>query len=1020
MQTLNLFRNIAVLRLSAFIILSLFAKSSSAYEIIFDRIPSSAGLRSEFILSVGQSDDGFIWVGTQSGLQRYDGYRMANFFNEDPSKRIPSKPIEQILNSGYKNLLWIRTSTTIGLFNTQTFVYSPVKIACTSPSDMKIHRSKDGKTYLYLRNRGILVYNGKKKAFVSDQTLNNMLKDFKPAAIHFLPNGNFYVAGQNGLGYYDQISKTFSTAQSNIANDTIIKSTASLRWIRLFFIDSKGRTFIQTWPPKDGQKMFMIRKASNKIQEITLNPIIKGSYFEVNEVVENNGIVWALGVGIFCIFEDEGSSFIHFYDYKSPTYGISSTHILQMFQDKDQNLWLATNDGLYMTFVVGNYIRNASYSKFTSSDLTSVLKLPDRNFLVGSWGLGIQAFSYDDQYVLINDTSVYHSIYAQVPKSDEQFKMVWDMAIDQSKIIWIGCQNGRLIRYDSKNRTSTFYVPAVFSEQSIRAIVVDKHNQVWFGTQGGKLIRSDNERFIEVMDFGVTISQLYLDKDDNIWIATGGKGLTKLSTTSYRVMKRYNAESQFSLSSNQVTSITQVNDSTIAIACDANLDLLNLKTGKIENLNPYNGLEHSIISSLTTDRHGNLWMTSNGGIVRYNLYKRRFRYYDQKDGMVNTSAVANLPYISEQFDDNTLFFASEKNFMMFQPDSLNRRFIPKDVTITGFRLINNYIPLSEIVKDHKIKLQANQNVFTITFSSLSFKQAKQLKYFYSFQDGEDKWIEAENGQSVSFTSLSPGDYTFKVYAINQEDIRSPLITSLNIEIVPRFYQTKVFLFLLFIIGLAPVIIIYRLRLKRTMELYKLREKVARDLHDDMGSTLTSINILSVVAQRDLEEQQGNALDCMKKIGQNSSQMMESMDDIVWSIKPDNDQLSRIMVRLREHTTQILEPQNIEYNFIAEDQLSLIVLPMDVRRNLFLIYKEALNNISKYALATHVTIKIIKEKKALKVSITDNGVGFNMKILTDGNGLMNMRKRAELIKGSLEINSALGKGTSLKLTIPVNK
>jgi signal transduction histidine kinase len=99
---------------------------------------------------------------------------------------------------------------------------------------------------------------------------------------------------------------------------------------------------------------------------------------------------------------------------------------------------------------------------------------------------------------------------------------------------------------------------------------------------------------------------------------------------------------------------------------------------------------------------------------------------------------------------------------------------------------------------------------------------------------------------------------------------------------------------------------------------------------------------------------------------------------------------------------------------------LIVLPMDVRRNLFLIYKEALNNISKYASATLVSIEIIKEKKALKVSITDNGVGFNMKILTEGNGLMNMRKRAELIKGSLEINSALGKGTSLKLTIPVNK
>lgn len=593
------------------------------------------------------------------------------------------------------------------------------------------------------------------------------------------------------------------------------------------------------------------------------------------------------------------------------------------------------------------------------------------------------------------------------------------MALDQSNLIWIGCQHGRIIQYDRKLKKSSFSTPAVFSGQTVRTVKVDATNRLWFGTQGGKLVSYFKGVFKLEANFNAIISTLYFDKKGALWIGTSGKGLIKYDVGKHAVETSFlNKEEGNSISSNRITDVVQLNDTLMAIACDANLDMLNLASGKIRNMNPYSGLEQNIVSALEVDRNGFLWMSSSGGIGRLDPRTLRVRYYDQKDGMVNTATQANLMHISHHFANGDLFFAGDKNFMIFNPDSLNRRFVPKDVLITGFRVFDDYIPIAKLEKDGVIRLRSDQNVFTVQFSSLSYKQTRQLKYFYRLEGSSEKWIQVENGQSASFASLSPGKYNFMVYAVNLEGIRSPKVTSLFIEIVPEFYQTRLFLFMIVVACLIPVVIIYRLRTRRRREVYLLREKVARDLHDEMGSTLTSISILSEVAKRGLSHQHTDTLEYLGKISENSTQMMESMDDIVWSIKPDNDQLSKIIVRMREHTTQILELQGIEYDFVADEQMRHAVLPMDSRRNLFLIYKEALNNISKYASASHVVIDIRCSFREMVLTVTDNGKGFDTRILSEGNGLMNMRKRAELMKGSLDLESVIGEGTKLTLRIPI--
>lgn len=217
----------------------------------------------------------------------------------------------------------------------------------------------------------------------------------------------------------------------------------------------------------------------------------------------------------------------------------------------------------------------------------------------------------------------------------------------------------------------------------------------------------------------------------------------------------------------------------------------------------------------------------------------------------------------------------------------------------------------------------------------------------------------------------------------------------------------------------PLFVIYRLRIKRYEAVQKLREKVARDLHDDVGSTLTSINILSEMSIQKLNEND-EVKDYLTRISSNSSLMMDAMDDIVWNIKPANDTMTRIIARMREYAATIFEPKEIRYKFINEELVKNISLNMDVRRSLLLIFKEALNNIVKYAAATFVTIEFKIEDGNLKMSIRDDGKGFDREKIKYGNGIENMMKRAAHFDGRLEVESLENIGTKVVIHVPLNK
>jgi len=211
---------------------------------------------------------------------------------------------------------------------------------------------------------------------------------------------------------------------------------------------------------------------------------------------------------------------------------------------------------------------------------------------------------------------------------------------------------------------------------------------------------------------------------------------------------------------------------------------------------------------------------------------------------------------------------------------------------------------------------------------------------------------------------------------------------------------------------------YRLQINKLLAVHQLRNKVARDLHDDMGSTLSTINILSSMAKSRMQTDPVRTSDYLGKITDNSQRMMEAMDDIVWSIKPDNDNMQKISARMREYANGTLESKDVEIKFEIQDKVYDLKLDMEARRDLFLIFKEAINNIAKYSKATLTKVTLNYSSSQLQMEICDNGTGFIVEDSDKGNGLGNMEKRAFNLNGELQIISELGKGTQIFLRMPI--
>ena len=341
--------------------------------------------------------------------------------------------------------------------------------------------------------------------------------------------------------------------------------------------------------------------------------------------------------------------------------------------------------------------------------------------------------------------------------------------------------------------------------------------------------------------------------------------------------------------------------------------------------------------------------------------------------------------------------------------------VPK-VFITGV-LVNGNTDSLAILSEKPVRYGYRQNFLTFEYVTVSYKYESPTRYQYMLEGASKSWSSFTESRNISFSNLSPGRYKFIVRSKNANGLVSAVPASFAFIIVPPFYKTWWFMLLVTIIVLSGIYLLYQYRIKQILKVERLRTRIASDLHDDVGSTLSSISILSEILSAQLDSNPKSA-EMISKIGLNARNMLESMDDIIWAVNPANDKFQNLGLRIREYAIPLFESKNIKFRIHSADALALLHLTMDIRRNVYLIAKEAINNLVKYSDCEEVTIEFTENHSDLIMTVSDNGKGFDPESPSSRNGLKNMKHRADQIKAEIEIISGVGKGCTIKLWVKI--
>lgn len=996
---------------------------------IFNRLSHTEGLNTNKVNCVWQDKKGFLWIGTENGIQRFDGRKFINFRTNGTDYSLPPLGVDQILDAR-NGKMWLRQGSLIGLFDPVSFHYFNIPVETRSSfspqSNQKLYCDSKGNTFLCIARYGLLWYDPGKNIFTEDNLPVEVPEGWPVSCIYEdTLTGDYWICSNKGLAVYK--SKTHALVYHDRNPEQVpFFENYNVKAVNNFFIDKNRTWWAFYWDTNpQGEKANVIHydPQKNRVLNDTLGlRAAFTGYAELSWIFETQkGQIWIGGVNALLKYDSELKSLIQYRKSSPGDYDIKCREIKQMYEDRENNTWLCTDNGLYILTPEKSVLNFVFQPENLGAEImvTSILETQDMENWLGTWGNGILTF--DDHLKKVN-----HEMYKSLSKPKLQnFKLIWDLCQhSETGYIWSGCQNGSLAVFNPKTKQPVaFLQPPAFGNATVRQIIEDNDGNLFFGTQGGRLLKWRKgteitaENFEIVRDFNATIFVLFRDNVNRIWVGTHNAGVFVMDPTGENVLFQFNEKpsADYQVIGNSVLDIEQFNDSIFFVSTGF-LDIINLNSGKVEILTQYDGLPGAGVTQLLLDTEGVLWFTNNNGLGSYNYENKIFVSYNERNGIIMADKSS---YAKFKMKNGEFWFGGENALFGFVPEGLKFKTAPPDVTLTDFKIFNTYIPLDSILTFEKVSLKPHQNSITIYFSSLSFTQQDKLQYYYKM-DGVDKdWNRAEQDLAANYTTLAPGEYTFNVKCINMQGIESANITSLIIDISPHFYQTRWFLTLIILSAIGLTYLFYRLRLNRLLAVERIRNKVARDLHDDVGSTLSTINILSSMAKTKLLTDPVKTSEYISKITDNSQYMMEAMDDIVWSIKPDHDNMQKIVARMREYASSILEPKDIVISFIVSENIYDLKLDMEMRRDVFLIFKEAVNNSAKYSRCTKIEIRITHVNKKLNISIADNGVGFNVNTADSGNGLGNMQKRAETLRGSISINSAKGEGTNITLTIPIN-
>jgi two-component sensor histidine kinase len=1026
-----------------------FAKGQTLSSQILDfkgeQLSVKDGLSQGLIAGMLQDKDGVMWLGTKDGLNKYDGYRFTVYRHEQGNPfSIPGNYVTHIAEDANGNL-WIGTFYNgLCLFDRAAEKFYPVKLSKSSDSNQGIYKMMYTNGRLTVQTTLIASYDvshihpaNYNNIDLSDKVIVfNSSKFFSPHRWNdysqghpgqIMPDGSIWVSYSDSVLVFAIKSKqyvpvkSFSTALLGNDNKDYYRYYTLPQRNRLLCINDKYLAVYDTATHTVVKRYdlslenWIVERVAIKTRDgnyfisggaVTLNYIFNSVTYQLQPVnglnsrellLDHNGILWIGTAGNGAIKNDYRKQlFTTVKDYLHAAPHNNKGEIVRMINKQPH-------------FV--NLYTKSTYPIMPSNVWNPLWAYPD--YVMDRQGIHWAKYNIEDNLHLIR----YNPTNGIIKKRDLQFTSNGNgeyLITDHLDNLWLQAENISNQPWLIKIEKNTLQKKAVYKFPLTNKIVngvrflssywQDAYGVFWFATVNG-LFRFDeaknkwnhyqhNPANVSTLSTNMLFSICPDPKhpDKYLWLGTDGMGLTRFE----------------------------------------------IGTGHCIHFSEKEGLPNSVVYGILTDNAGNLWLSTNKGLCvlappeagsNQTLPLKIKGLFTADDGLPGNEFNRYEYY---KLPNGDLFFGGTEGGVVFNPQKVLTQDTPPPIILTGLTVYNKPVSHktdSNIISQHityakSITLPYDKNMFSISFAALEYRASAKKQYKYYLEGYDDTWIASGSKNEATYTNLPPGTYTFHAKGKGSMSSWTVNDASIKVIILPAYWQTLWFRTLMAMAVATAVYGLYRYRLRKAIELEKVRNRIAADLHDEIGSTLSSISISSAIIQKKLNGKVADVDELLYSIDNNTSNMMEAMSDIVWTINTKNDSFENVINRMRAFAFEMLQPKNCEVHFEVGKGLEKLKLNMIQRKNFYLIFKEAINNAAKYADCKSVWINLsIKSNHIINMKIKDDGKGFDTAIILQGaagdnefggNGLINMQKRATEMKASFTIASVPTTGTEVNL------
>jgi signal transduction histidine kinase/ligand-binding sensor domain-containing protein len=435
---------------------------------------------------------------------------------------------------------------------------------------------------------------------------------------------------------------------------------------------------------------------------------------------------------------------------------------------------------------------------------------------------------------------------------------------------------------------------------------------------------------------------------------------------------------------------------------------------EFQRLDTRSGLPSDHVTSLAEDGRGCIWLGTGRGLVRLDRAAGSLRRFTVADGLAGE--MVNDIFLDH---DGTLWVAAAGGLSHLDPALEPAPSPEPPVFVRRFVAGGRVIPLPDsgarALTD--LNLAPSEHTLGIAFSAIDLARGEHLRFQHQLEGLEDDWSSPSSETSVTYGSLAPGPYRFRVRALTYDGVASAVPAEVTFELAAPFWRRAWFACLVVAGAGALALGVLHLRKRRRRVLERIRNQIATDLHDEVGASLAEIAVLSEVARR---ERGPEAADRLGQVAALARTTRASMADLVWAVDPTRDTLAELLRRLRAVTSNLFAAEGVELVLKLPEEAALagLALAPDRRRHLLFAAKEALHNVERHACARRVELELVREARQLRLVVRDDGRGFDPTAVSAGHGLASLQRRARELGGELRIETRLGGGTRVELVVPL--